>query len=120
MLHQTSSANGNKSQVNVQNRFGENRRGMIRMAALAAVGGIAGFASVASAQFVWDDGASPDHNWNSPNNWTANSGFPAAGDSAQWNTGTTPATTTVNLSENEAASDLQVRDVAVTFNLNNF
>ena len=92
----------------------------IRLAALAAVGGIAGSGAVAQAQFVWDAGGAPDNNWNTPANWTADSGSPGASDSAQWLTGTSPATSTVDLSQNESANDLLVDEVATTFNLNNF
>jgi hypothetical protein len=89
----------------------------IRTAALFAAVTALGSSSAAYAQFVWDDGAAPDHNWSTPGNWSPD-GVPTAADSARWNFAPSP--TTVTLSAAAEASDLQINDVAVDFNLNNF
>jgi hypothetical protein len=85
------------------------------MAALAAIAGVTGWSSVAHAVFVWDDGGSPDHSWNTAANWNPD-GVPAAADTAQWST---PATVDIPAG-GAAANDLQVSNVTTTFNLNNF
>src|SRR5688572_19656939 len=88
----------------------------IRLAALAAVAGIASFGSSArAATFAWDAGAAPDNNWNTANNWDLNAGSPVAGDTALfWNNAGTPSPTTVSLSQAEAVGDLQVAGVEAT------
>ena len=92
----------------------------IRLAALAAVAGFASFGAAAHGQFVWDGGGSPDNNWNTAANWNPD-GTPGAGDSAQWTlNGGSPLSSTVELTQNQAANDLQVVERAVAFNLNNF
>ncbi|MEX0777848.1 MAG: PEP-CTERM sorting domain-containing protein [Phycisphaeraceae bacterium] len=91
---------------------------MITTAALLAGLGLG--TAVQADTFIWDGDSGVDSNWNTPNNWTANSGSPGAADSARWTGGSTPSPTTVDLSQAEAATDLQIVNKEVTFNLNNF
>lgn len=95
------------------------RSGSVRAAAWAVVAGVTG-AGAHGATFTWDGNAGTDNNWNTANNWTANSGSPGAADTASWSGSSTPSPATVDLSQNEAAANLNVNNKDVTFNLNNF